>query len=177
MNEQTPTWLCPICNNVGSWSDIVVDGYFADILNNTSQDQERIIIEPNGEWSVQKKRNISEEPVYSPVTKTMKKTRVLEPPLDVYVIDDSEDENPIQPSKPVQSHPPPFNGREIIDLTLSSDEEDISNINNTKDIRSVSSGTNRSPVKLEIRQDPNRVPNRMQPCHPVHLYDFEIGYP
>ncbi|CAG8704230.1 28179_t:CDS:10 [Dentiscutata erythropus] len=151
MNEQTPTWLCPICNNVGTWSDIVVDGYFADILNNTSQDQERIIIEPNGEWSVQKKRNISEEPSVT------KKTRSVEPPIDVYVIDDSEDENPpIRPSKPIKSHSSSFNGREIIDLTLSSDEEDTSAINGNKGIiRSATSGINRSSVKLEIHQDSN----------------------
>ncbi|CAG8720590.1 26168_t:CDS:10 [Gigaspora margarita] len=157
MNEQTPTWLCPICNNVGTWSDIVVDGYFADILHNTSQDQERIIIEPNGEWSVQKKRNISEEPVYSSVNKPTKKTRPMEPPIDVYVIDDSEDENPpIQPNKTIKSHPSSFNGREIIDLTLSSDEEDIPAINSNKGIiRNAASGINRSSVKLEIHQDSN----------------------
>ncbi|KAI8065178.1 PINIT domain-containing protein [Gongronella butleri] len=32
MNEQTPTWNCPICSRIMTWDDLVIDEYFASIL-------------------------------------------------------------------------------------------------------------------------------------------------
>ncbi|PCH33703.1 hypothetical protein WOLCODRAFT_135275 [Wolfiporia cocos MD-104 SS10] len=48
--EQTTTWLCPVCEKVLSVEDLIVDGYFDDILKNTSEDVEDIIVEADGQW-------------------------------------------------------------------------------------------------------------------------------
>ncbi|KAI8388796.1 PINIT domain-containing protein [Radiomyces spectabilis] len=50
MNEQTPTWSCPVCSRkLESFQDLVVDGYFADILAKMPNDVERVRIEPDGQ--------------------------------------------------------------------------------------------------------------------------------
>ncbi|KAM0745925.1 hypothetical protein T439DRAFT_360878 [Meredithblackwellia eburnea MCA 4105] len=50
MNEVTPTWACPICSKVLKAEDMVVDGYFEDILNVCSSSVDDVRIEPNGLW-------------------------------------------------------------------------------------------------------------------------------
>ncbi|KZT30596.1 hypothetical protein NEOLEDRAFT_1126188 [Neolentinus lepideus HHB14362 ss-1] len=50
MMEQTTTWLCPVCERVLNVDDLIVDGYFDDILKNTSEDVEDVVVEANGEW-------------------------------------------------------------------------------------------------------------------------------
>ncbi|KAK9768486.1 E3 SUMO-protein ligase pli1 [Basidiobolus ranarum] len=58
MNEQTPTWTCPTCNrSLESWDTIVIDGYFEDILQKVPEDIESIIVEPNGDWSIQENKS------------------------------------------------------------------------------------------------------------------------
>ena len=51
MQEQAPTWLCPICNNAAPFSNLVVDEFVLDILKNTPKSLEQITIEPDGKWS------------------------------------------------------------------------------------------------------------------------------
>ncbi|GAA5931720.1 hypothetical protein JCM1841_003400 [Sporobolomyces salmonicolor] len=50
MNEQTPTWQCPICSKTLKVEDIVVDGYFEDILNSCPSNVEAVTVEPDGSW-------------------------------------------------------------------------------------------------------------------------------
>lgn len=62
MNEQTPTWMCPICNrSISSDDDLYLDGfahsrdvlngrYFYDILQNTNRAVESVVIHPDGTW-------------------------------------------------------------------------------------------------------------------------------
>ncbi|RUS30902.1 PINIT domain-containing protein [Jimgerdemannia flammicorona] len=55
MNEQTPTWTCPVCSRVmKSWDEIVVDGYFSDMLARAPRDQDSVVIESDGEWHLPK---------------------------------------------------------------------------------------------------------------------------
>ncbi|KAI9714852.1 MAG: SUMO ligase siz1 [Bogoriella megaspora] len=49
LQEQAPTWTCPICNKIVSFEALSVDQYVQDILQSTSSDQ--VTIEPNGSWS------------------------------------------------------------------------------------------------------------------------------
>ncbi|KAF8736533.1 hypothetical protein AX14_014369 [Amanita brunnescens Koide BX004] len=48
--EQTTTWLCPVCEKVLDCKDLIVDGYFDEILQQTSSSVEDVVVEPDGEW-------------------------------------------------------------------------------------------------------------------------------
>jgi E3 SUMO-protein ligase PIAS1 len=52
LQEQAPTWSCPICAKTVSFESLCVDMYFEEILNTTSKNIEQVTIEPNGQWSV-----------------------------------------------------------------------------------------------------------------------------
>lgn len=52
LQEQAPTWSCPICAKTVSFESLCVDKYFEEILNTTSKNIEQVTIEPNGQWSV-----------------------------------------------------------------------------------------------------------------------------
>ncbi|KAI0756915.1 PINIT domain-containing protein [Daedaleopsis nitida] len=48
--EQTTTWLCPVCEKVLNVEDLIIDGYFDDILKHTPEDVEDVIVEADGQW-------------------------------------------------------------------------------------------------------------------------------
>ncbi|GAA5956340.1 hypothetical protein JCM3765_005633 [Sporobolomyces pararoseus] len=50
MNEQTPTWGCPICSKTLKFEDMVVDGYFEDILKTCSSSVDAVTVNPDGTW-------------------------------------------------------------------------------------------------------------------------------
>ncbi|KAJ1024376.1 hypothetical protein NDA18_004544 [Ustilago nuda] len=50
VNEQTPSWECPICHRTIKTEDLIMDGFVADILKRVPQDQESVIVEPDGSW-------------------------------------------------------------------------------------------------------------------------------
>lgn len=52
LQEQAPTWQCPICTKTVSFESLCVDKYFEEILNTTSKNIEQVTVEPNGQWSV-----------------------------------------------------------------------------------------------------------------------------
>jgi len=51
LQEQGPTWLCPICNISAPFESLAVDEYVKDILKNTSRSVDQVTIEPDGRWS------------------------------------------------------------------------------------------------------------------------------
>ncbi|KAI0735084.1 PINIT domain-containing protein [Earliella scabrosa] len=48
--EQTTTWMCPVCEKVLNVEDLIIDGYFDDILKHTPEDVEDVIVEADGQW-------------------------------------------------------------------------------------------------------------------------------
>ncbi|CAO3596833.1 unnamed protein product [Absidia cylindrospora] len=53
MNQQTPTWCCPICNRkMESWEEVGVDEYFQDILAQVADSVDSIRIEGGGQFNV-----------------------------------------------------------------------------------------------------------------------------
>lgn len=66
--EQTTTWLCPVCEKALNFEDLIIDGsvlfvslnrqlinvyanrYFDQILKDTSEDVEDVIVESDGQW-------------------------------------------------------------------------------------------------------------------------------
>lgn len=55
LQEQAPTWLCPLCNNSAPFESLVVDEFVRDILTSTSKSLEQVTIEPDGKWSLNPK--------------------------------------------------------------------------------------------------------------------------
>ncbi|KAI9865014.1 MAG: SUMO ligase siz1 [Vezdaea acicularis] len=51
LQEQAPTWTCPVCNKVISFEALALDLYVGEILNATPSTVEQVTIEPNGTWS------------------------------------------------------------------------------------------------------------------------------
>ncbi|KAL4989059.1 PINIT domain-containing protein [Aspergillus falconensis] len=51
LQEQAPTWSCPVCAKATSYESLNVDQYVDDILRSTPLDVEQVIIEPDGRWS------------------------------------------------------------------------------------------------------------------------------
>ena len=51
LQEQAPTWTCPICNKMVNFENLQVDQYVDDILKSTPKSTDQVTIEPNGEWS------------------------------------------------------------------------------------------------------------------------------
>ncbi|KAF8078677.1 PINIT domain-containing protein [Lyophyllum atratum] len=48
--EQTTTWLCPTCERALDSKDLIIDGYFDEILKQTPESVEDVIVEADGEW-------------------------------------------------------------------------------------------------------------------------------
>ena len=54
LQEQAPTWTCPVCNKTVAWEHLVLDLYMADVLQSTSKNTEEVTIEPDGRWHLGK---------------------------------------------------------------------------------------------------------------------------
>ncbi|MBW0479376.1 hypothetical protein O181_019091 [Austropuccinia psidii MF-1] len=54
MMEQTPTWLCPVCNTKIKSLDIAIDEYFEAILRAVPDSVDSVVIEADGTWHDEK---------------------------------------------------------------------------------------------------------------------------
>lgn len=53
MNEQTPTWTCPVCNRtIDNWEDLIVDEFFEEMLSRTPDHIDSVKVEPNGNITI-----------------------------------------------------------------------------------------------------------------------------
>ncbi|KAL1963197.1 hypothetical protein VTN77DRAFT_8630 [Rasamsonia byssochlamydoides] len=50
LQEQAPTWTCPVCSKATSFESLQIDQYVDEILRSTSPEVEQVTIEPNGDW-------------------------------------------------------------------------------------------------------------------------------
>ncbi|KAK0668662.1 putative E3 SUMO-protein ligase [Cercophora samala] len=136
MQEQSPLWLCPICNKVTPFEQLATDEYARDILARTSESTEQVTIEPNGEWALPGAKKDTGG------TRSQEASYVDDDDLVVY-------ENPSKPSYSSAQHPSsaaylgtPQSGAsrdtsaaprssskraapEVIDLISSDDEDDV----------------------------------------------------
>lgn len=131
LQEQAPTWTCPICNKTISYEGLAVDQYVEEILTK-ARNTDQVTIEPNGEWSTEK--DVSPQ-------NSGYKTRAYDSDDDLIEIPDyriraikSEAaptpislSTPPLPSRETSSAPRSGNKRtsEVVDLTLSDDEEPV----------------------------------------------------
>jgi len=61
MNERKPKWDCPVCNSKALYDDILIDGYYYEILDSKlTRDEENVILEKDGSWRVPPKEDDEE---------------------------------------------------------------------------------------------------------------------
>ena len=51
LQDQAPTWICPVCNKSATWDNLGLDQYVQSILDTTSRETEQVTVEPDGKWS------------------------------------------------------------------------------------------------------------------------------
>jgi len=53
MNEKKPTWTCPVCDGPAVYDDLMVDGYFAEIIKSDDlpEEENEIILNQDGSWN------------------------------------------------------------------------------------------------------------------------------
>ncbi|KAG0263970.1 SUMO ligase siz1 [Mortierella polycephala] len=129
LNEQTPTWTCPVCSRTMlSWEEIVVDGYFKDILNSTPSSLESITVQADGSWVLPSSSSSSpSEKSITPAPK--KKAAISAADSSVFVIDededdDEEDEAATEAGTPTTSAKPTKPAMEVINLISDSEDEE-----------------------------------------------------
>jgi E3 SUMO-protein ligase PIAS1 len=58
LNKNQDKFKCPVCNQERAWSTLVFDEFFKEILDAvSSEDDEKVQIEPDGKWEVFKKNS------------------------------------------------------------------------------------------------------------------------
>ncbi|GAP88522.2 putative zinc finger domain-containing MIZ-type [Rosellinia necatrix] len=143
LQEQGPQWICPICNQPAPFENLAIDEYARDILDKTADSVDQVTIEPDGRWTTQ----LNEA--------APKKSRVSSANTNIDIDDDISvvTDNATYSTGGYGGTPQPFStpnrtfgGRtpssrepsgaprsgskkrpaaEVIDLTLSSDEDDV----------------------------------------------------
>ncbi|KAI0554229.1 hypothetical protein F4679DRAFT_570615 [Xylaria curta] len=143
LQEQGPQWLCPICNQSAPFENLAIDEYAKDILEKTEDSVEQVTIEPNGQWATQPTETAPRK------TRSSNVNTSIDVDDDVSIVTDNPSfsnggygSTPHTYSTPIRtfmgtpsassrepSGAPRSGGRkrpaaEVIDLTLSSDEDD-----------------------------------------------------
>ncbi|CAO3655837.1 unnamed protein product [Mucor hiemalis] len=137
MNEQTPTWSCPVCyRRIENWEDLIVDEYFTEMLLNTPKHIASVRVETNGNITIiDENPDLAEESEEEEEIPPVKE----EPEITILLDDDDDDEVDAHPSnqQPIpqsraavnsvaESSQPPRKKQknDVIDLTFDSDEDD-----------------------------------------------------
>jgi len=53
MNEKKPTWICPVCDSPAKYEDLMVDGYFEEVIKSPllPDEENEIILNQDGSWN------------------------------------------------------------------------------------------------------------------------------
>jgi hypothetical protein len=75
MNERKPTWNCPVCDKPALYENLVIDGYFQEVIGSQllGLDDNEIQLHKDGEWSTLDLKNEMKETV----TKGVQKVEII----------------------------------------------------------------------------------------------------
>ncbi|RAK96428.1 uncharacterized protein BO80DRAFT_458967 [Aspergillus ibericus CBS 121593] len=137
LQEQAPTWSCPVCSKATSFESLQIDQYVDDILRLTSLDVEQVIIEPDGRWSSPNHEESSKPGGFTPATDDDEDLiEIREPGVTPIKQESLSDPTLLVHRTPTQSREPSAassaahlstnkrNAAQVIDLTGSDEEED-----------------------------------------------------
>ncbi|PVI07607.1 hypothetical protein DM02DRAFT_666525 [Periconia macrospinosa] len=131
LQEQAPTWQCPICNKTVSFEALAVDEYVQEILSTVSSGVDQVTIEPDGQWSTEPAKATSNPNGYHDDDDSdedlveVPGPRVSAIKSEVIATPQSLARTPPMSSREASSAPRTGSKRtsEVIDLTLSDDDE------------------------------------------------------
>ncbi|KAK9250300.1 PINIT domain-containing protein [Lipomyces tetrasporus] len=161
LQEQAPTWQCPICNIYAPIEDLVVDNYFDEILKNTSKEVESIEIDPSGTWRVPEQNGAVDD---SDSEDEMGAGRSTQRPGALEVIDSS-------PGRGGSRAP-----ANVIDLTLSDDEETARPTSRQGQLAALHNGSsNHAAESPEGRRESSSLSGLFTPSEPGEEYQTDQG--
>ncbi|KAF1915717.1 PINIT domain-containing protein [Ampelomyces quisqualis] len=131
LQEQAPTWTCPICNKTISYEALAVDEYVEEILGKV-RNADQVTIQPNGGWSTAKDASPPQKNGYTAHDDSDDDLVEIQDYRNRVAAIKSETaptpvslSTPPLPSRETSTAPRSNNKRpsEVVDLTLSDDEE------------------------------------------------------
>ncbi|OOF91069.1 hypothetical protein ASPCADRAFT_211338 [Aspergillus carbonarius ITEM 5010] len=165
LQEQAPTWSCPVCSKATSFESLQIDQYVDDILRLTSLDVEQVIIEPDGRWSNPNHEDSAKASGFTPTTDdddelieirepgvTPIKQESLSAPAFLVHRTPTQSREPSATSSAVHLSTNKRNVAQVIDLT-GSDEDDDTPIRPAK--RSALNSMSRSSLRQDFSNSYN----------------------
>jgi len=114
MNERKPKWSCPVCNKPALVENLLVDGFFMELIKSPRlpPDEHEIVLHNDGTWDPLPPKKDDYTPLISKPAPAPVKPKVV----DTLSVDDSDTESPT---------PGPSTASDSIDcITLDSDSEE-----------------------------------------------------
>ncbi|KAL5337104.1 PINIT domain-containing protein [Aspergillus crustosus] len=132
LQEQAPTWTCPVCAKATSFESLNVDQYVDGILHSTPLDVEQVLVEPDGQWSNPKDDPAPRPGSVTPTTDDDDLIEIKEPGItpikqEPWPILDLLQQTPARSREQSSTWSTTTNKRSapVIDLTGSDDDEDF----------------------------------------------------
>ncbi len=99
MNERKPTWNCPVCDSKAFYNDLLIDGYFQEVLESQElpEDENDIILEADGSWKPVPKEEDKDQ------AKAAEAEQKKAEEKEVDCIDLSDDDELVPTSRPVDN--------------------------------------------------------------------------
>ncbi|XP_058125171.1 E3 SUMO-protein ligase PIAS1 isoform X3 [Anopheles coustani] len=122
MNERKPTWNCPVCDKPAVYDNLVIDGYFQEVLASTklSPEDTEIQLHKDGSWSTHIKQS---ESLDDSVGKVVQKVEVISDDIEVITTDPPKHSIVAQASV-ISTNEPSSTSGETVDLTISDSDDD-----------------------------------------------------
>ncbi|EAT32487.1 AAEL015099-PJ [Aedes aegypti] len=126
MNERKPTWNCPVCDKAAIYDNLVIDGYFQEVLasNKLSSEDNEIQLHKDGSWSTHVKTNDS--CTLDTPSKPVQKVEVVSDDIEIITTDPPKSSinqaSVISSSEPSSTTAP---SSDTVDLTLSDSDDDL----------------------------------------------------
>lgn len=126
MNERKPTWNCPVCDKPAIYDNLVIDGYFQEVLasNKLSGEDNEIQLHKDGSWSTHVKSN--DTCSLDTPSKPVQKVEVISDDIEVITTDPPKSSinqaSAISSSEPSSTTAP---SNDTVDLTLSDSDDDL----------------------------------------------------
>nr|XP_016929398.1 E3 SUMO-protein ligase PIAS2 isoform X2 [Drosophila suzukii] len=124
MNERKPTWNCPVCDKPAIYDNLVIDGYFQEVLGSSllKSDDTEIQLHQDGSWSTPGLR--SEAQILDTPSKPVQKVEVISDDIELISDDAKPVKSDLSPA-PDEQPTSTSNNSETVDLTLSDSDDDM----------------------------------------------------
>ncbi|XP_066262214.1 E3 SUMO-protein ligase PIAS2 isoform X2 [Euwallacea similis] len=119
MNERKPTWNCPVCDKSALYDNLVIDGYFQDVLISTNlpSDCNEIQLLKDGSWSAQnEKKAFKMEKTSMSSVSIDDAIEIIEDNIEIVSSNSTATSSTDKPKEPEK--------KEVVDLTISDSDDD-----------------------------------------------------